>query len=81
MKSRNEKAPKTGERKRTRGKGCTSIREIVEQIERNFLEAEITPTATELVRLVELQRELASEETRHIEVRWVEECQAADSEE
>jgi hypothetical protein len=74
MKSRKEKV-------RTRGKGCTSIREIVEQIERNFLEAETTPTATELVRLLELQKELAPEETRHIEVRWVEQWQTADSEE
>lgn len=80
MKSRKEKAPTTGERKRTRGTGCTSIRKIVEQIERNYVAGEITPTATELLRLLELQRELAAEETKHIEVTWIEQW-PADSEE
>ena len=70
MKSR-KKAP-TPANETNAGQGCTSIREIVEQIERNFLEGETTPTATELVRLLELQKELASQETKHIEVRWVE---------
>ena len=67
-------------RKRTRGKGCNSIQEIVKQIERNFLAGELTPTATELVRLLDLQRGQSDGGKRHFEVRWVRVWQAADRE-
>jgi len=59
---------------------CTSIRGIVEQVERNYLAAELTPTATELVRLLDLQRELATDGNREFEVKWVKVWQAADRE-
>ena len=73
--------PATDEQETTRAGGCASIREIVEQIEENFLEGEMTPSAGDLVRLLELRRDLASELTEHIKVRWVEEWQEEDSEE
>jgi hypothetical protein len=80
-KTRNNNAPATEEHETKRAGGCASIREIVEQIEENFLEADITPSAGDLVRLLELRRELAAELTEHIKVRWVEEWRKEDSEE
>jgi hypothetical protein len=80
-KTRNKNAPATDQPETTRAGGCTSIREIVEQIEENFLEADMTPSAGDLLRLLELRRELATDETEHIKVRWVEEWQEEDSEE
>jgi hypothetical protein len=80
-KTRNRHAPATDEQGPPRAGGCASIREIVEQIEDNFLEADMTPSAGDLVRLLELRQNLAAEDTEHIKVRWVEEWQEEDSEE
>jgi hypothetical protein len=80
-KTRNKNAPATDEQGTTRAGGCESIREIVEQIEANFLEADMTPSAGDLLRLLELRGELTAEETEHIKVRWVEEWKEEDSEE
>ena len=47
------------------------VKELIERVERNLAKDDVKATVADYIRLVQLQKELAEDEPRDIEVRWV----------
>lgn len=47
------------------------VEELIERAERNLAKDDVKATVADYIRLVQLQKELAEDEPRDIEVRWV----------
>ena len=53
----------------------TDVEEIIESIQESLSSDSAKPSVADLVRLLELRRELAKPKTGRMTVRWIDECQ------
>jgi hypothetical protein len=51
-----------------------AVDKMIERVQESLCEETVKPTFSDLMRLLELRRELAQAQPRPITVRWVDEC-------
>ena len=57
------------------GDELAEVDRIIESIQERLSDDSAKPSVAELVRLLELRRELAQSQTGQVTVRWIDECQ------
>ncbi len=56
------------------GKRRAEIEEIIRRVQKNLARGSGKPSMTDLLRLLELRRELAKPQTEPLTIRWIDEC-------